>query len=89
MTAAAAGASYFFAVRREHASALRFIGIFVGAWLAQFLVWLVAKVILYPKLFSPLIGLPEPKNPSWFMGQWSRIRAEPSGAPMRDWCVFC
>ena len=66
-------------------SVLRTIAIFAAAWLLQLLLWLVGKVLLWPKLLSPLIGLPEPPNPSWFMGQYRRIREEPSGMPAREW----
>jgi hypothetical protein len=64
---------------------LWFLTNFVAAWIAQFFCWVVWRVVLWPKFFSPLIGLPEPSGNSFFNGQWKRIRAEPSGTPMVDW----
>jgi hypothetical protein len=68
-------------------SNVAFATTFAGAWAIHLLAWVVWTVILYPKVFSPLRGLPEPKNSSWFMGQYRRIAAEPTGIPMLDWCV--
>ena len=60
---------------------------FALAWLAQFLVYALGSVFLWPKLLSPLRGLPEPKGGSWWNGQYARIAAEPTGIPMQDWYV--
>lgn len=43
------------------------------------------QVLLYPRLFSPLIGLPEPSGGSWWNGQWAKIHALPNGVPMQEW----
>ncbi|KAL2154157.1 hypothetical protein VTH82DRAFT_2833 [Thermothelomyces myriococcoides] len=51
----------------------------------QGLAWALWSVILYPKLFSPLRGLPEPSGNSWLMGQFFKIVALPSGLPMIEW----
>jgi cytochrome P450 len=61
------------------------LGTFVQLYLLGFGVWVLWKVILYPKVFSPLRHLPGPKNVSWFNGQFGRIRKEPSGGPMLEW----
>lgn len=66
-------------------STTRFAATFLGIFLAQLSAYGVWRAVLYPKLFSPLIGLPEPKGGSFFNGHWKRIRAEPTGHPMRDW----
>jgi hypothetical protein len=64
-----------------------FLAAFVALWGIQFLAWATWVVILYPKLFSPLRGLPEPSGNSWFMGQLKAIRALPTGGPMIEWYV--
>ncbi len=58
---------------------------FVLVWLGQLLLYAIYSVVLYPKLLSPLIGLPEPKNGSFWHGQYARIARDPSGRPMQDW----
>ncbi|KAK7745019.1 hypothetical protein SLS53_003254 [Cytospora paraplurivora] len=62
-----------------------FLRYFAGSWILGFACWAFWSVILYPKFFSPLIGLPEPENPSWLHGQWSKIRDLPTGVPMLEW----
>ena len=62
-----------------------FLAAFTALWTAQFLLWAVWVVILYPKIFSPLRGLPEPSDNSWIMGQFAKIQRMPTGAPMIDW----
>lgn len=56
-----------------------------GSWILCFACWIFWIAILYPKFFSPLIGLPEPKNPSWINGQYSKIQGLPTGWPMLEW----
>lgn len=51
----------------------------------QILLGLLWQAILYPKLFSPIRHLPQPKGGSFFNGQLKRISAEPTGEPHRDW----
>lgn len=85
MTLAAVGASYYLTPRASSWVAARFFGNFIAAWAFQFLLFAIWKVILYPKVFSPLRGLPEPGNNSFFNGQFPRILAEPSGNPMKEW----
>ncbi|KAL1880528.1 hypothetical protein VTK73DRAFT_5728 [Phialemonium thermophilum] len=63
----------------------RLTAVFSTAWALQFLGWAIWSVFLWPKLFSPLRGLPEPSNNSLFMGQGPRIFAEHTGDPMLDW----
>ncbi|KAI1211052.1 cytochrome P450 [Annulohypoxylon truncatum] len=61
-------------------------GTFVAIWFLQaFVYYAIWRAILYPKLFSPLRGLPHPKNGSFFMGQFKDIRSKPTGIPMREW----
>ena len=62
-----------------------FFSRFAGSWVICFACWTVWAVILYPKCFSPLVGLPEPKNPSWLHGQYFKIREQPTGWPMLEW----
>lgn len=72
---------------RPQWSTFTFAGYFVAGFTAYFVSWTFWTVILYPKFFSPLRGLPEPKNASWYNGNWKKIRDEPSGAPMLEWYV--
>jgi hypothetical protein len=51
----------------------------------EFVAWATWSVIIYPNFFSPLRGLPEPSGGSWWNGQASKIMAQPSGHPMREW----
>ncbi|AEO54175.1 hypothetical protein MYCTH_2296433 [Thermothelomyces thermophilus ATCC 42464] len=62
-----------------------FLTAFTVLWGIQGLAWALWSVILYPKLFSPLRGLPEPSGNSWFMGQFPKILAMPTGNPMIEW----
>lgn len=64
-----------------------FAAYFAGIWFLGLSCWAFWAVILYPKLFSPHLGLPEPKNKSWFNGQFQKIRHLPTGAPMQEWLV--
>ncbi|KAI0010982.1 cytochrome P450 [Xylariaceae sp. FL0662B] len=85
MSAISLISSYLIVSRQLEWSKLRFFGLFAGIWSLQAFIWFVWAVIAYPKLFSPLRGLPEPAGGAWLMGHWKRIREEPSGIPMRDW----
>ncbi|KAK4229991.1 cytochrome P450 4V2 [Podospora fimiseda] len=58
---------------------------FVSVWLLQFFLEVVWKVVLYPKLFSPLRKFPGPKPGSFFMGNFIEIRQHPTGVPHRKW----
>ncbi|KAL2128934.1 hypothetical protein VTI74DRAFT_8458 [Chaetomium olivicolor] len=62
-----------------------FLPAFTALWSTQLLLWALWAVILYPKLFSPLRGLPEPTGNSMFMGQFGTIRRSPTGVPMMEW----
>jgi len=64
-----------------------YLGTFIQLWILEFAVWAFHAVILYPKFLSPLRSLPAPKGDSWWNGQFGRIKAEASGAPMREWYV--
>jgi hypothetical protein len=79
--------SYVVTSRTTSWALLRFIGNFTAAWAVQFLVWAAWSTQIYPKLFSPLRHLPEPTGNTFFMGQWRKILAEPSGVPMQEWLV--
>ena len=67
--------------------ATSFFPTFAAMWGIQAIVWAAWIVVLYPKFFSPLRDLPEPSGNSWFMGQFHKIAALPSGVPMREWYV--
>lgn len=66
-------------------SSSAFIRYYALSYLLGFVAWAFWTVILYPKVFSPLRGVPEPKNLSWFNGQWQKIRDLPTGVPMLEW----
>ncbi|KAF3764976.1 cytochrome P450 [Cryphonectria parasitica EP155] len=68
-------------------STASFVSYFVGSWVVSFFGWAFWKVILWPKVFSPLRDLPEPKNLSWYNGQWAKIKALPNGSPMQEWAA--
>ncbi|KAK5956768.1 hypothetical protein OHC33_002256 [Knufia fluminis] len=53
---------------------------------AQWIVYSIYSVLLYPRFFSPLRDLPMVKEGNHpLMGQWYAITGEPSGEPMRRW----
>ncbi|KAK4188363.1 cytochrome P450 4V2 [Podospora australis] len=54
-------------------------------WAVQLGVWVIWRVLFYPKFFSPLRGLPGPSDNSWYNGQFKKIVESPSGAPMIEW----
>lgn len=86
VTAVAAVAAYVATSTLKQAwSRSTFTNYFAVSWLLSFLCWASWTVILYPKFFSPLLGLPEPPNPSWINGQYAKIRELPTGVPMLDW----
>lgn len=62
-----------------------FAGYFFCAYALILFLYSFWGIILYPKVFSPLRGLPEPKNSSWYNGQWKKIRDLPMGVPMEEW----
>lgn len=70
---------------RPQWSAKVFAAYFVATFLAHVLGWAFWSIILYPKVFSPLIGLPEPKASSWYNGNWKEIQDQPTGKPMLEW----
>lgn len=65
-----------------------YLGTFAQLWTLGFTLFAFWQIIVYPKLLSPLRHLPGPKGGSWWNGQFFRILAEPTGAPMREWQVF-
>ncbi|KAI0840689.1 cytochrome P450 [Hypoxylon sp. FL0890] len=77
--------SYLIVSLQPEWSKSRLLGAFVATWILQAFLVNVWRIILYPKFFSPLRGLPEPKGGSWLMGQFKEIREKPSGIPMREW----
>lgn len=86
MTAAAVATAYVAtSTLKQEWAPFTFLGCFASSWTLGLACWAVWAVILYPKVFSPLIGLPEPKNLSWVNGQYSRIQALPTGAPQLEW----
>ncbi|KAF1981537.1 cytochrome P450 [Aulographum hederae CBS 113979] len=54
-------------------------------YLFSFSSFFVYRVIVYPKLISPLRHIPQPSNPSLLLGQFPRIHREQNGAPHRAW----
>jgi hypothetical protein len=64
-----------------------YLGTFALLWIVGFVPYAFWRVILWPKYFSPLRHLPSPKEGSWWNGQFPKILAEPTGAPMREWHV--
>ncbi|KAH8815210.1 cytochrome P450 monooxygenase-like protein [Xylogone sp. PMI_703] len=88
ITALAAVSSYVLVAHKPDVllfSKPSYIGTFLQLWTVQLLGYAFWKVILWPKIFSPLRGLPEPTGNSWWNGQYARISAEPTGVPMTDW----
>ncbi|KAI1503676.1 cytochrome P450 [Biscogniauxia marginata] len=85
ITTVAVASSYLLVSRQENWSKLQFTGAFAGTWFLQTSIWALWVVFLYPKLFSPLRGLPEPAGGSWWAGHFRKIIAEPTGVPMREW----
>ncbi|KAI1843392.1 hypothetical protein JX265_006219 [Neoarthrinium moseri] len=77
--------SYLLVSRQAEWSTAQLVRAFAGLWLLQALAFGAWAVVIYPKLFSPLRGLPQPKGNSFFMGQLARIRDEPTGYPQREW----
>ncbi|TLS26501.1 hypothetical protein PpBr36_05308 [Pyricularia pennisetigena] len=77
--------AYIITLRQERWTILCFLQSFIGAWLAAFSCWALWATQLYPKLFSPLRHLPEPKGNSFWHGQFKKISDEPGGAPMVEW----
>lgn len=82
---AAVGAGLATVFLAERWSARTFSKYFVYSWILSFLPHAFWAVILWPKVFSPLRGLPEPKGNSWWNGQWAKIQALSNGAPMLEW----
>jgi hypothetical protein len=88
VTALSAAASYIlvgFKPQLLLSSRPSYLGTFVQIWTLSFAAWCFWKIILYPKLFSPLRYLPKPKGGSWWNGHFSQISAQPTGAPMIEW----
>ncbi|KAK9418467.1 hypothetical protein SUNI508_07955 [Seiridium unicorne] len=77
--------TYLIVARQESWTVPKSLGIFIGLCLLQGLAYAVWIIFLYPKFFSPLRGLPEPKGGSMFMGHFKKIRDLPTGYPMREW----
>lgn len=51
----------------------------------QFISWIAYRVVVYPKLFSPLRKLPGPPGAAFFNGHGHTIFKAASGEPMREW----
>ncbi|KAI0152554.1 cytochrome P450 [Hypoxylon sp. NC0597] len=77
--------SYLIVSLQPEWSRSQLVGAFITTWILQAFFVNVWRLILYPKFFSPLRGLPEPKGGSWLMGHFKEIRTKPSGIPMREW----
>ncbi|CAD6504194.1 BgTH12-05928 [Blumeria graminis f. sp. triticale] len=58
---------------------------FILAWIVHVFIWIVCKVIVYPKFTSPLRYLPSPEGGSWWNGQYPTIAKYPTGKPMVSW----
>ncbi|KAI2471041.1 cytochrome P450 [Annulohypoxylon bovei var. microspora] len=78
--------SYLIVSRQPGWTKSQLFGTYVALWSLQaFIYYGIWRVILYPKFFSPLRGLPHPTSGSWLMGQFKDISAKPTGVPMREW----
>ncbi|KAI9835873.1 MAG: hypothetical protein M1819_001771 [Sarea resinae] len=42
-------------------------------------------MILYPRFFSPLLGLPQPAGNTFLLGHFPILYSQPSGEPAREW----
>ncbi|KAL3417262.1 cytochrome P450 [Phlyctema vagabunda] len=62
-----------------------YIGTLFQLYVAQFLLWAVWRVFLWPNFFSPLRKLPSPSGGSRWNGQFARISSEATGQPHCDW----
>lgn len=86
VTAGSAVAAYIAtSTLRPEWSRSAFFTYYALTWTAAFVSWVVWTIFLYPKVFSSLRHLPEPKNESWYNGQWAAIRKYPSGVPQEKW----
>lgn len=64
-------------------STFAFAAYFASGFTVAFLSWVAWTVVLYPKFFSPLRGLPEPQNVSW--KQIGELQLLPNGAALMEW----
>ena len=55
------------------------------AFFAQYLIYFVYAVVIYPRLLSPLRRLPQPSGSGFLTGQWATITSQPTGIPLRKW----
>ncbi|KAJ2900281.1 cytochrome P450 4A12A [Zalerion maritima] len=78
------GAAYFLSLQSEK-SVGNFLFNFATTFLFQSFLYAIWKVLLYPKVFSPLLGLPEPSGNSFWNGQYAEISAKPTGVPQTGW----
>ncbi|KAI9718714.1 MAG: hypothetical protein M1812_003888 [Candelaria pacifica] len=62
-----------------------YISTAVQLFFFQLLLWATWMVIIKPRYFSSIRHLPQPTGNSFFMGQFGRILADPTGSPHRDW----
>jgi hypothetical protein len=85
ITLSSAVAAYLFSIRKADWTGQVLLVNFVGAWAAQWSCWAVWSILLWPRFFSPLRDLPQPSGASLFNGHFSKILAEPSGIPHREW----
>lgn len=63
-----------------------FSAYFAASFALAFLGWAVWAVILYPKFFSPLRGLPGPKNVS--LRETGELQLLPKGIALMEWYVL-
>lgn len=86
MTAAAlvGGAGWTYATQ-EAWSRAAFLQAAAVLWFAQFALYSVWELFLYPTFFSPLRNLPTPSGSHWLLGHGKKILADKPGAPMREW----
>lgn len=63
-----------------------FSAYFAASFALAFLSWAVWAVILYPKFFSPLRGLPGPKNVS--LRETGELQLLPKGIALMEWYVL-
>ena len=82
---AAAFTASFLLQRTAGSHPLRFISTCVLLFLAEFLLYNIWSVLIYPRCFSPIRHVPEAPDGNFFLGQTRKIMAASSGKPMREW----
>ncbi|KAF2434205.1 cytochrome P450 [Tothia fuscella] len=83
--ASIAGAVFLTRIVPQYAPFSSLFLTFFVLFISQFTTWFAWACVLWPKYFSPLNKLPQPKESSFLFGQFPKISRETNGAPMREW----